>query len=131
MSFASDSTEQATAQIHRLSVEPIPARKPKASPQAATEPLTPEIAPQEREPVPAPPVAPQSPVKSEHDALIAAFRTAAKILSVRGLLFAALIGALVLTVLAILIGGVMPLIALGLYLALTIVPIVYLEIRSR
>jgi hypothetical protein len=61
--------------------------------------------------------------------MLAAFKTAGMILSARGLLAVCLFGAFILAMTAMLIGGIKPLIALGLYGVFTIGPLVWLESR--
>lgn len=108
-----------TADVTRLREEPIVEREPAPKPTIT-------------EPVPAPRVAEPAPVEQEDvKAVHAAYATAARILSVRALLGLALIGGFILAVLAIWKGGYLPLIGLGGYLALTVIPIATLEWRRH
>ena len=92
---------------------------------------TPEIVVQEPEPVPERQAAPPLPIKSEHEVMSSVFRTAGMILSARALMALCLMGAFVLAITSILKGGILPLVALGLYSASTILPLVWLDIRTR
>lgn len=131
MNFSGLSTEeQPTATVHRLSVEPV-APKTRPLPKSEMPATTPEIAPHEPEPVAVPPASPAPPIKAEYDQMRAAFRVAAFVLSARGLLAMALSGAFCLALVSVIKGGILPLVALFLYSASTIVPLVALEIHGR
>lgn len=132
MNFSGLSTEeQPTATVHRLSVELVAPKTRSPPPTAATPDTTPEIAPHDPEPVAAPPASPAPPIKAEYDQMRAAFRVAAFVLSARGLLAMALSGAFCLALVSVIKGGILPLVALFLYSASTIVPLVALEIHGR
>jgi len=99
----------------RLSVEPIERPRPRAV----------ETPPAIAAPEPAPTPAPGPEPKTD------AWDVAVRILSVRALLGFALAGAFILAVTAILKGGWLPLVGLGIYLTLTVIPVAALEIRRR
>ena len=134
MSYAADFQDEGpgTANVHRLSVEPLAPRKLKQPAPTATTPEPPTTL-EAHPPAPEPEAPPQpvAPVRTENDMMLAAFRTIAKILSARGLIFSALIGAFIIAGAAVIKGGVLPLIALGIYALTTVIPLVYLEVKGR
>ena len=65
------------------------------------------------------------------DVLLAAFAAMGYAVSARALLFMALIGAFCLAVMSMISQSVMSVIVLGVYLALTVLPMVYLELRAK
>jgi hypothetical protein len=65
------------------------------------------------------------------DVLLAAFAALGYAVSARALLFIALIGAFCLAVMSMLSQSVMSVIVLGVYLALTVLPMVFLELRAK
>ena len=89
-------------------------------------------------PIPAPPVAAEAhrPISaptepSTFEVTLAAFQGLAYALSARSLLLLSIVGAFALGLTALLKGGVLPLVALGIYSAFTVIPVAILEARKR
>lgn len=110
-------------------VEELPPR-PKTAIHQRPEPVPEPPAPS---PVPAPPpMRAEKPERSEKEEVL---REAAKLvamaLSVRALMGVSLFGAIVLGLIAAVTGHIMAVVALGVYAALTMIPLVVLETRKR
>jgi hypothetical protein len=112
--------------VERLSARPV---MPKPKLVQAEMDLTPQP------PSEPPKAAPELPViiqrEEVSDVLLAAFAALGFAVSARALVFLSLVGAFVLAVMAMMNQTMMSVVVLGLYCALTVLPLVFLELRAK
>jgi hypothetical protein len=118
------SETNSTADVERLSARPVTTKPKLVQPETGT------ISPQ-----PPPKATPELPIiiqrEEVSDVLLAAFAALGYAVSARALLFIALLGAFSLAVMAMLNQTIMAVVVLGLYCALTVLPLVFLELRAK
>jgi hypothetical protein len=113
--------------VERLAAVPV---MPRPRPTVLEFPTTPPIPETRPEPAPSPPqIIIQKP--GIDDAVLAAFTALGFAVSARFLVFLGLLGAFVLSVMAMRWHDVMSLAVLGLYCLLAVLPLVVLELRSK
>lgn len=121
--MSSQGSETNSTDVERLSARPVTV-KPKLVTETDT--ILPQQPPRE---------APELPViiqrEEVSDVLLAAFSALGYAVSARALLFLALVGAFSLAVMAMLNQTTMSVTVLGLYCVLTVLPLVFLELRAK
>ena len=123
--MSSPSSETDSMDVERLSARPVLSKPKLVQPETG-------LTPTPSEPPKAAPELPVIATKEEvSDVMLAAFAALGFAVSARALVFLSLVGAFVLAVMAMMNQTVMAVVVLGLYCGLTLLPLVYLELRVK